>query len=269
MQSHQSKNQSQRRLLFVQLLLLLLFISGCGEQPAQPNTGDSSQSKPVIQTTQTPKAATEVVSEPVSEGDEFVVLALGDSLTEGLGVAKDGNYPAQLEQALHAAGLTQVRVINSGLSGETSAGLLARVDWVLSQLQPDLTVLNIGANDAMRGLPLALTTQNIDTIIQRIQGAGSVVVLAGMQIYDNLGREYVAGFKDLYPQLADKHELTLIPFFLEHVAGDAQLNQNDLIHPTQAGYAIIVERNVMPVVQPVISRLMTTRQAAPQPDSNP
>ncbi len=185
--------------------------------------------------------------------EPLVILALGDSLTEGLGVKKTDNYPAILEQALKAKGF-DVKVVNSGLSGETSSGLKSRLDWVL-QLKPDLTILNIGANDAMRGLPLDLTHSNIENIIERIEQAGSQVIFAGMQIYDNLGREYVAGFKDMYPEIAQQHGLLMIPFFLEHVAGDPQLNQNDMIHPNAAGYQIIVEQNILPVVLPVVEKL--------------
>ncbi|WP_223789761.1 arylesterase [Marinicella meishanensis] len=260
MQTHPSKSPKLRWL--IGLLVLGSMLSACSDQ----TTTAAVEPKPAAKVTMDAGRKQATTHE---SANELVVLALGDSLTEGLGVAKDGNYPALLQQALHAEGLTQVTVVNSGLSGETSSGLLARVDWVLKQLQPDLTVLNIGANDAMRGLPLALTTQNIDTIIQRIQNSGSEVVLAGMQIYDNLGQEYVVGFKDLYPQLAEAHDLTLIPFFLEHVAGEAQFNQNDLIHPTQAGYAIIVERNVLPVVKPVIQDLIATRLQAPGPEPKP
>ena len=116
------------------------------------------------------------------------------------------------------------------------------------------TILNIGANDAMRGLPLELTRNNISEIIQTIQASGSQVILGGMEIYDNLGREYVSGFKDLYPELAAQHEVPLIPFFLEHVAGNPALNQADLIHPTSAGYDIIVQRSVLPAVLPVLEQ---------------
>lgn len=200
----------------------------------------------------TDHSPTAVATPPDTPADSFVILALGDSLTEGLGVKKDANYPALLQASLHQQGHSQIKVVNSGLSGETSSGLKIRLAWVL-QLKPDLTILNIGANDAMRGLPLELTRNNISDIITAIKASGSQVVLAGMQIYDNLGQEYVAGFKDMYPQLAAEHELPMIPFFLEHVAGDPTYNQADMIHPTSAGYAIIVERNVLPVVLPVLA----------------
>jgi acyl-CoA thioesterase-1 len=223
-------------------LVLFLGLVACG--------GDAVDD--VVQADAAQQPATEQVADVLAE-EPLVILALGDSLTEGLGVNKTLNYPAVLERELLERGFN-VKVVNSGLSGETSSGLKSRLDWVL-QLNPDLTILNIGANDAMRGLPLELTQGNIEHIIEKVQGSGSQVVLAGMQIYDNLGQEYVAGFKDMYPEVAKKHDLVMIPFFLEHVAGDAKLNQDDMIHPTAAGYEVIVKRNVLPVVLPVVEQL--------------
>jgi len=173
----------------------------------------------------------------------YTILALGDSLTEGLGVDEKDNYPSQLQDLLP----TSIKVINAGLSGETSSGLLNRLDWVLKQ-KPDLTILNIGANDAMRGLPLDLTAQNIDEILSTIEKSGSSVILAGMQMYANLGEDYVNEFKNMYPKLAQKHGIELIPFFLQHIAGNPKFNQQDGIHPTADGYKIIVEKNILPFV---------------------
>lgn len=199
-------------------------------------------------------AVSQKQAEPsTTNNDQLLILALGDSLTEGLGVSQNKNYPAILQRELLARGF-DVKVVNSGLSGETSSGLKSRLDWVL-QLQPDLTILNIGANDAMRGLPLELTQSNIENIINRIESSGSQVILAGMQIYDNLGQEYVAGFKDMYPVVAQNHELLMIPFFLEHVAGNPKFNQDDMIHPTGEGYEVIVKQNILPVVLPVVEKL--------------
>ncbi|MBL4773261.1 MAG: arylesterase [Alcanivoracaceae bacterium] len=174
----------------------------------------------------------------------FVILALGDSLTEGLGVAEHDNYPSVLQDSLPQ----NIKVVNAGLSAETSTGLKNRLSWVLKQ-NPDLTILNIGANDAMRGLSLELTKNNIDEIINTIKQADSDVILMGMQIYENLGKEYVNEFTNIYPQLAKKHNIPLVPFFLEHVAGNQELNQNDMLHPNAKGYKIIVEQNILPVVK--------------------
>jgi acyl-CoA thioesterase-1 len=184
-----------------------------------------------------------IESKPIEISKNFTVLALGDSLTEGLGVKQVDNYPSILEKLLPE----NIQVINAGLSGETSSGLKSRLNWVLTQ-NPDLIILNIGANDAMRGLPLELTLNNIDQIIVQIKQSNADVILAGMQIYDNLGKEYVKGFSEIYPQLAKKHNLPLIPFFLEGVAGDPRFNQADMIHPNAKGYQIIVENNILPTL---------------------
>jgi len=184
-----------------------------------------------------------IESKPVEITKNYTVLALGDSLTEGLGVKQSNNYPSILEKILP----DNIQVVNAGLSGETSSGLKSRLNWVLTQ-KPDLIILNIGANDAMRGLPLELTLSNIDQIITQIKETKADVILAGMQIYDNLGKEYVNGFSQIYPQLAKKHNLPLIPFFLEGVAGNPLFNQADMIHPNAQGYQIIVEKNILPIL---------------------
>jgi len=221
-------------------MLLCFFLSACGGDYADT---ESTKFDPVTENNVS-------VSDQKTD-DALIILALGDSLTEGLGVNKDANYPAILERRLRELGHTNIKVVNSGLSGETSSGLKARLDWVL-QLKPQITILNTGANDAMRGLPLELTTQNINEIVDRIQASGSIVILSGMQIYDNLGQEYVVGFKDMYPKIAEQHDLVMIPFFLEHVAGDRQLNQSDMIHPNREGYEIIVDKNILPRVLEVL-----------------
>ncbi len=211
-----------RNLLILSLVLSILALSSCNqpEQAQKINTASKADSRTT-----------------------YTILALGDSLTEGLGVAESDNYPSQLQSMLPK----HIKVINAGLSGETSTGLLNRLDWVLKQ-KPDLTILTIGANDAMRALPISLTSQNIDQIIAKIKQSDSAVILAGMQIYDNLGKQYVQDFNALYPKLASKHDITLIPFFLEHVAGVAQYNQKDLLHPNAQGYKVIVEKNISPAV---------------------
>ena len=191
-----------------------------------------------------------VINKTINEADKtFTILALGDSLTEGLGVKEQDNYPSVLQKNLPK----HITVINAGLSGETSSGLINRLNWVLKQ-KPNLTILNIGANDAIRGLPLSLTNNNIDKIITQIKQADSDVILAGMQIYDNLGKQYVDEFKQMYPKLAEKHNVPLIPFFLENVAGKPKLNQNDMIHPNAQGYQIIVKENILPIVKDYLTQ---------------
>jgi len=180
-----------------------------------------------------------------------VIVAMGDSLTEGLGVNQAEAYPAQLERKLRENGYNYT-VINAGVSGETTTGALARVDWVLT-LKPDIVILATGGNDSLRAIDPALTQENIRQLVQTFQTAGVVVVLAGMQTVQNLGQEYTNAFRAIYPALATAYDVTLIPFFLEDVAGDPKLNQDDFIHPTAAGYTIVVE-TIYPYVLEVLAQ---------------
>ena len=248
-----------QRLLTVAALSLAIAISGCQQQP-DTNTADNTQNNnPAVNTAaaepQTPESMQSNESTNSAEQQApLTILALGDSLTEGLGVDNDANYPAQLEARLQELGYKDVKVINSGLSGETSTGLVNRLDWVL-QTKPDITILTIGANDAIRGIDVATVEANIRTAIKRLQDGGSEVILGGMQIYDNLGADYVESFAAIYPRVAKDMNVTLIPFFLDGVGGDAELNQADAIHPTREGYTIIVNDNILPILQPEIEKL--------------
>ena len=248
-----------QRLLTVAALSLAIAISGCQQQP-DTNTADNTQNNnPAVNTAaaepQTPESMQSNESTNSAEQQApLTILALGDSLTEGLGVDNNANYPAQLEARLQELGYKDVKVINSGLSGETSTGLVNRLDWVL-QTKPDITILTIGANDAIRGIDVATVEANIRTAIKRLQDGGSEVILGGMQIYDNLGADYVESFAAIYPRVAKDMNVTLIPFFLDGVGGDAELNQADAIHPTKEGYTIIVNDNILPILQPEIEKL--------------
>lgn len=173
------------------------------------------------------------------------LLVLGDSLVAGYGLAASESFPAQLEKALQQEAYT-VKVINSGVSGDTSAGGLSRLDWALSD-NPHLVILELGANDALRGLPVEQTYRNLDAILSRLKEEGIEVILAGMQAPRNLGPRYIQEFDAIYPKLADKHNVNLYPFFLDGVAMDPSLNLPDGIHPNPAGIAVIVER-ILPVV---------------------
>lgn len=255
-----------QRLLTVAALSLAIAISGCQQQP-DTNTADNTQNNnPAVNTAvaepQTPESMQSNESTNSAEQQApLTILALGDSLTEGLGVDNDANYPAQLEARLQEMGYNSVKVVNSGLSGETSTGLVNRLDWVL-QTKPDITILTIGANDAMRGIDVATVEANIRTAIKRLQDNGSEVILGGMQIYDNLGSDYVESFAAIYPRVAKDMNVTLIPFFLEGVGGDPKLNQADAIHPTREGYSIIVNDNILPILQPKIETEIEKREAA-------
>ena len=254
-----------QRLLTVAALTVAIALSGCQQEP-DSNTAKNTQNNPAVHTTaaepQTPESAQ---SKPSANSTEqqapLTILALGDSLTEGLGVDNDANYPAQLEARLQEMGYNSVKVVNSGLSGETSTGLVNRLDWVL-QTKPDITILTIGANDAMRGIEVATVEANIRTAIKRLQDNGSEVILGGMQIYDNLGSGYVESFAAIYPRVAKDMNVTLIPFFLKGVGGDPKLNQADAIHPTREGYSIIVNNNILPILQPKIETEIGKREAA-------
>ncbi len=177
--------------------------------------------------------------EPPSVDDRPRIVAFGDSLTAGLGVAANETYPAELQRRLDALGL-RYRVINAGVSGETTAGGLRRVPWILRS-KPEIVILELGANDGLRGLRVEETKANLERIIQQLQQSGTHVVLAGMKLPPNYGNAYLAAFERLYPDLATRYRLPLIPFFLEGVAASNTLNQADGIHPTARGYRAIVD----------------------------
>ena len=255
--------------LTVAVLSSLVALSGCQKNPETDSPNEVQTSKtatvtaPVVQNNDDNNVDIDA-SSLTKQGmlAPVTVLALGDSLTEGLGVANEDNYPAQLQASLQQMGYKNVEVINSGLSGETSTGLVNRIDWVL-QTKPDITILTIGANDAIRGLDIATIEANIRTAVKKLQDNGSEVILGGMQIYDNLGNDYVKSFSAIYPRVAADMNVPLIPFFLNGVGGDAKLNQADAIHPTKEGYTIIVNNNILPVLKPELERILLSSQTSP------
>jgi acyl-CoA thioesterase I len=194
-----------------------------------------------------------VPSVVVASGDgPLRILVLGDSLAAGYGLAVEDAFPARLEQSLRAAG-RDVEVINAGVSGDTTAGGLARLDWALAD-QPQVVIIELGGNDALRGLPPEQTRENLDAIISRLKQAGIAVLLAGMRAPRNLGSEYYNKFDNLYPELAAKHKVALYPFFLEGVATEELYNQPDGIHPNQDGVQVIV-KNILPSVEQLLDRV--------------
>ena len=268
-------NKNTTRGLFAALALgVITTLSACQKTPETTDDTDrvpasKTQDSAAIHTPATTTSNTTALSAPADSEAKtapLTILALGDSLTEGLGVAADANYPAQLEARLKALGYTNATVINSGLSGETSTGLVNRLDWV-AQTKPDITILTIGANDAMRGIDVATVEANIRTAIKTLQDNGSHVILGGMQIYDNLGSGYVADFAAIYPRVAKDMNVPLIPFVLAGVAADPELNQADAIHPTKEGYTIVVNDNILPVLQPEIEKLQATDNNVPAADT--
>lgn len=167
------------------------------------------------------------------------ILFFGDSLTAGYGLSIDESFPALIEKEL-SKGSVKVKAINAGLSGETSAGGLSRIDWVLKQ-PLDIFVLELGANDGLRGLPIDQTRKNLQGIIDKVKQKypNAKIVMTGMMVPPNMGPKYSSEFKIIYPELAKQNNATLMPFLLEGVAGDEKLNQADGIHPTAAGHQII------------------------------
>ena len=186
------------------------------------------------------------------------IVAFGDSLTAGLGVSRDQAYPAQLQRRLDELDY-RYRVINAGVSGETTAGGLRRVPWVLGS-KPDVVILELGGNDGLRGLSLEQTKRNLSRIIEQLRQAGTTIVLAGMKLPPNYGQDYIRGFEAIYPDLAKHYDLALIPFLLEGVAASPALNQADGIHPTGEGYRIVVEQ-VLKALAPVLHARARKSQA--------
>lgn len=224
-------------------LLLAAPLACGGPSPGAPGRADPRPADP------RPADPRPAADQP--RADAPVLLALGTSLTAGLGLAQSQAWPALLQARLDAGGY-RYRVVNAGVSGDTSAGGLARLDWQLAQ-RPALVVLELGANDGLRGLPVAHTRANLGQLITRSKAAGAQVVLAGMQVPPNMGADYSAEFRQMYPDLAAEHGVPLIPFVLEGVAGVPALNQADGIHPTAEGQAMLAA-TVWAHVEPLLKK---------------
>ena len=186
-----------------------------------------------------------------AEGKSLTILAFGDSLVAGFGLGSRDGFTAKLETALKARGVN-AKVVNAGLSGDTSAGGLARLDWALNP-KPDFAIVELGANDGLRGLDPAQTRANLDAILTKLKAKGVPVLFAGMYAPPNMGPDYGKAFNALYPELAKKHGVAFYPFFLDGVAADASLNQPDGIHPNAKGVEVIVGR-MLPHVLKLIGR---------------
>jgi acyl-CoA thioesterase I len=178
-----------------------------------------------------------------------VILDFGDSLTAGYGLAPEQAFPPRLQAALHGRGI-ETRVVNAGVSGDTTAGGLARLDWALAD-KPDLVILALGANDALRGIDPVTVRSNLDKMIQRINSSGAKLLLVGMLAPPNWGEEYKTAFDRIFPDLARVYGVPLYPFFLEGVAMKPELNQPDGLHPNERGVAVLVDR-ITPVVASLV-----------------
>lgn len=232
---------AMRNLLILSSFLLLFVITSCKE----------SNTEKKIETT-TEKSSEQNASETDSTASSGSILFFGDSLTAGYGLDDpDDAFPALIQQKIDSLGLNYT-VTNAGLSGETTAGGKSRLNWVLDQ-PVDIFVLELGANDGLRGIPIEETHKNLQAIIDAVREKDpeTKIVLAGMQLPPNLGTEYTKGFQEIFPQLAEKNDVTLIPFLLKDVGGVESMNQADGIHPTAEG-AKIVANTVWEVLKLVL-----------------
>lgn len=230
-----------RRRLFVPVLGVLAFSIACG------SGRDAEREHPPASTAAPASAPATDDADPRPK-----IVCLGDSLTAGLGLLESQAYPSVLQQRIDAADL-DFAVVNAGVSGDTTAGGLRRLEWVL---QGDVKVLIValGGNDALRGLSVADMKQNLSAIVEQAQGRGIAVVLAGMQAPPNYGREYADAFRQAFVDLARQHRITYIPFILDKVAGDPSLNQNDGIHPNPRGAEIMAD-TVWQALRPLLVNL--------------
>lgn len=217
---------------------ILLLLWNCKENPKQEQTKDAVKSETTA-------------NEVVTVEDDKVILFFGNSLTAAYGLDTEEGFPNLLQLKMDSLGL-EYTVINSGLSGETTSGGRNRLDWVLNQ-EVDIFVLELGANDGLRGIPLKETRTNLQAMIDMVREKNpkTKIVLAGMQIPPNLGKDYTTEFKNIYPELASKNNVALIPFLLEGVAGIPELNLEDGIHPTVEGQKIVAE-TVWQVLKPIL-----------------
>ena len=238
--SEKIAHQIPKLLMFRYFLIVLLLLS-CGGDNSKKEKGEQEN------TTQT-----EVVEEQATTTK--TILFFGDSLTAGYGLDDSNDaYPAIVQSKINDAGLDYT-VINSGVSGETTAGGLSRIDWVLNQ-KVDVFVLELGGNDGLRGVSLSETRNNLQAIIDAVSKKypEATIILAGMQLPPNLGQDYTSEFKSIFSDLAEQNEIGLIPFLLENVGGIPELNLPDGIHPNEEGQKIVAE-NVWAILEPVISK---------------
>ncbi len=227
---------NQKRTICFLLLLLFLGWSGCQNSPAPADVARGAKvSSPL----------------PSSPSQERIIVAFGDSLTAGLGVSAEETYPAVLARKIKNAGYPY-RVINAGVSGETTAGGLRRVRSILEN-RPEIVILELGANDGLRGLSIDQTEKNLAAMIELLQKENVQVILTGMKLPPNYGKEYTEAFENLFPKLAGRYHLPLILFFLEGVAARSTLNQPDGIHPTAEGYQVIVD-HLWPKIEALLKK---------------
>ena len=212
----------------------------------------SCDGKPANKTENTKTSQKESSTKQEDMSSKKTIVFFGDSLTAGFGLDNPNDaFPGLIQKTIDSLHLPYT-VVNSGVSGETTAGGLGRINWVLNQ-KPDVFILELGANDGLRGVPLTATRENLQAIVDAVatKYPETRIVLAGMQIPPNMGPEYTRDFRSIFPDLAKKNNLALIPFLLENVGGVPSLNQADGIHPTEKGHQIVAE-NVWPILEPLL-----------------
>jgi acyl-CoA thioesterase I len=240
----------RRRPVLIVLFACLLVAPAC-----RGGAEDRDGAAPPATESPSPKRASAASGAPAAPATARPrVVVLGDSLTAGLGLAETEAYPALLQQKIDAAGYP-FQVVNAGVSGDTTAGGVRRLDWSLEG-DVRVVVLALGANDGLRGLPVSQMRANLERLITAAKARGITVILAGMEAPPNYGAEYTAGFRNVYKDLAREHDLVLIPFLLDRVAGISALNQGDGIHPNGRGAAIMAE-TVWAALRPVLEKVST------------
>ena len=182
---------------------------------------------------------TALSSEPVYSKEKAVVLAFGDSLTAGYGVKNEESYPSKLQEKISSAGFPH-KVVNAGVSGDTTAGGVRRIRWLMKH-EPEIVILALGANDGLRGLSIDEMRKNLEIMITICREHNAQILLAGMKALPNYGEDYMREFETVFPELAEKHELIFLPFLLEGVAGEREYTQSDGLHPLASGYSIITD----------------------------
>lgn len=219
----------------MQAVKALLFLT-CAALVGCSKTDQEAESRPAEPTPRVPAKVQVADSRPV-------LVVLGDSLAEGFGVAAGLSFPDQLQRKLDGGGY-EYRVVNLGISGDTTTGGLGRSDYTVS-LKPSIVILELGGNDGLRGIPVASTKKNLEEMISKFRGAGSEILLAGMTLPPNYGESYIRSFEDAYKDLAKKYSLRLIPFLMEDIRTQLKMTPNlmqrDGIHPTAAGHTIIAD----------------------------
>lgn len=231
-----------RRMMLIVLALFLPILLACETEPEPQPTATAPLSSAQSQ---------KEIAEEAARAAQPVILALGDSLTAGFGLAEEESYPARLQMRLKAAGYPH-RVVNAGVSGDTSAGGLGRLNWLMRQ-HPNIIILALGANDGLRGINPRAMRSNLAAIIEGARAAGARVLLVGMRMPSNYGADYTRRFEAVFGEIAAQYDLPLLPFLLEGVALHRELNQADGIHPNARGVAVMTD-NVWRALEPLLEK---------------